>query len=74
MLVEAERGLQSFDEIDIGSSHLVEELPRVERKAFDVLALPFCEKGSKGKRAFATAATTRDTNKLIPGDVYIDVF
>ena len=47
---------QPLDKIDIWLFHLIEELPRVSRKAFDVSALPFGIKSIESQRGFPGAA------------------
>ena len=42
-LVDRDRRLQALDQVDVGPLHLVQELPGVNRQAFDILPLPFGE-------------------------------
>src|SRR5439155_24294760 len=49
-LLNGDSGRKSFDEIDVRLFHLIEELPRVRREAFDVTPLPFWIKRVKGER------------------------
>ena len=55
-LLDRNRGRQSFDEIDIGLFHLIEELPRVRGEALDVTALPLRIKSVESQRGFPRTA------------------
>ncbi len=50
-LIDANGRLQAFDQVNIGTFELMQELPRVDREAFDVLPLPFGEQGVEGGKA-----------------------
>ena len=53
--VDANRGLQSLDQVHVRPFHLMEELPGVYRKTFDVLPLPL---GIEGVQCQGTLAGT----------------
>ncbi len=40
LLLDADRGRQPFDHVDVGLVHQLQELPRIRAQAFDVAALP----------------------------------
>ena len=72
-LIDRYRRLQALDQIDIGPLHLVQKLPRVDRKAFDVLPLPFGENRIEGQRAFARAAGAGNDDQLVARQIDIEI-
>ena len=72
-LVDRDRRLQALDQIDVGPFELMEELPGVDREAFDILPLPFGIEGVEGQRALARAAGAGDDHQPVAGDVEIEV-
>ena len=72
-LVDGDRRLQAFDQIDVGPLQLMEKLPGVDRQAFDVLPLSLGIERVEGQGAFARAAGAGDHHEAIAGDVEIDV-
>ena len=72
-LIDRYGGLQAFDQIDVGPFQLMQELPGVDREAFDVLALALGVEGVEGKRAFARPAGPGNDDEAIAGDVEIDI-
>ena len=59
-LVDRDRRLQALDQVDVGPLQLVEELPGVDREAFDILPLPLGIERVEGQRALARAAGAGD--------------
>ena len=72
-LVDGDRRLQALDEIDVGPLELMEELPGVDRQAFDVLPLSFGIERVEGQRTLARAAGTGDHHQPVAGQVDVDV-
>ena len=66
-------GCRPFDQVDVGPFHLMQELPGVDRQAFDVLPLPFGKQRVEGQRAFARPAGPGDDDQPVAGDVEVDV-
>ncbi len=72
-LIDRDRRLQPVDQVDVGPFHLVQELPGVDRQAFDVLPLPLGKQGVEGQRAFARPAGPGDDDHPVAGEVEVDV-
>ena len=72
-LVDRDRRLQAFDQVDVRAFQLVQELPGVDRQAFDVLPLPLGEQRVEGQRALARAAGAGDHDQAIAGQVDVDI-
>ena len=72
-LIDRDRRLKAVDQIDVGPFQLVEELPGVDRQAFDVLPLAFGVERVEGQRTLARAAGAGDDHEAVAGDVEIDV-
>src|SRR5258708_14564889 len=65
---------KAFDYVNFGTLHLVEELPGIGRKRFDVAALALGINGVKGEGGLARAGKTGDNRQGIAGDFEADVF
>ena len=72
-LVDRDRRLQALDQIDVGPFQLMEELPGVDREAFDVLPLPFGVERVEGQRALARAAGAGDDDEPVAGDIEVEI-
>ena len=72
-LVDADRRLQALDQVDIRTFHLVQELPRVDRQAFQVLPLAFGVQRVERQAALARTAGTGNHHQLIPRDIDVHV-
>ena len=72
-LIDRHGRLQTLDQIDVGPLELMQKLPGVNRKALDILPLPFGIQRVERQRAFARAARARDDDEAIARDVEIDV-
>ena len=55
-LLDRDRGRKPFDEIDVRLFHLIEKLPGVGGKTFDIAPLPFGIERIEGERRFPRAA------------------
>ncbi len=72
-LVDAQRGGEAFDQIDVGPLQLVEKLASIDRQALDVLPLPLGVERIERQAAFAGTAGPGDDDELAVGDVEVDV-
>ena len=54
--------------------HKPEELPGIRRQGFDIPALSFGIERVKRKRRFTGAGDARDHDKLVAGDLHVDIF
>src|SRR5207237_9301134 len=72
-LLDGNRMRQALDKIDIWLFHLIEELPRISRKAFDISALPFGIKSVEGQRGFPRATQSGDDDQLLPWNLDVEV-
>ena len=72
-LIDGDRRLKPFDQIDVGPFELVQELAGVGREAFDVLPLSFGIEGVEGQRAFARPAGAGDDDQAVAGQGQIEV-
>ena len=54
--------------------HEPEKLAGIRREGFDIPALPFGIERIKRKRGFTGAGDARDHNKLVAGDLHVDIF
>jgi hypothetical protein len=70
-LVNAYRGRQAVDQIDIRPLQLMKKLSRIYAKALNVLALPFRVQSVKSQGTLSGPAGARQHDKLIAG--YVDV-
>ena len=66
-LIDGDRRLQALDQVDVRPFELMEELPGVGRKAFDILPLSFGIEGVEGQRALARPAGAGDDDQAIAG-------
>ena len=55
-LLDRDRRRKTFNKIDVRFLHLIEKLPSVGGKAFDVASLAFRVEGVESQRRFARAA------------------
>ena len=74
LLLDADRGGQAADMVDIGLAHHVQELARIGRQAFDIAALPLGIDRVEGQGRLAGPRQTGDHHQLIAGDIHVDVF
>ena len=51
-LVDGNRRLQALDQVDVGPFELMEELPGVDREAFDILPLALRRRGCRRPASF----------------------
>ena len=72
-LIDRNRRLQALDQIDVGPLQLMQELPGVDRQAFDILPLPFGIQRVEGQRAFARTAGAGDHHQPVAGNIEIDI-
>jgi acetoacetate decarboxylase len=73
-LVDADCRLQALDQIDVRPLHLVQELPRVDGQALDVLPLTFGVQRIERQAALSGTAGTGDHHHLVARDIDIHVF
>src|SRR3970282_2173038 len=71
-LLDRDRGAEARDGLDLVAVHLLEELSRPRREAFDVAALPLGVQRVEGEAALAGARGSRDHHQAIPGDVAVE--
>ncbi len=62
-LIDGHRRLKSSNTVDVRPGQLVQKLPGIDRKRFDVLPLTFGENGVKSERTFAATARPGDDDK-----------
>ena len=72
-LIDGDRGLQALDQVDVGTFELMEELPGVDREAFDILALPLGIEGVEGQRALPRSAGSGDDDQFFAGNVEVEI-
>ena len=73
-LFDGDRGGKSFDEIHLRLLHLVEELPRIGGKRFDIFALAFGVNRIEGERRLARTAQTGDDHQFVARDLEREIF
>ena len=73
-LIEAKRGLESDNLIDIGFGNLIKKLTGKNGQTFNVLALTFSIKRVKRKRALATAAQPRNHDNFVARYFNVNIF
>ena len=73
-LLDGDRRREAFDGIHFRPLHLVEELPRVGGKRFDVAALALGVNGVKRERGFAGAGKPGDDGQRVARNFQADVF
>ena len=64
---------EAFYKIDVRFLHLVEKLPGISGKTFDVTSLAFGVEGIEGERGFAGAAQARDNDQLFPRNLDVEI-
>src|SRR5205823_7611439 len=67
LLLDADRGRQTGQVIDVRLLHLAHELPRVRRQRLDVAALPLRIERVEGQRRSARAADAGEDNQPVAG-------
>src|SRR5436189_803651 len=72
-LLDAHRGRNAGDEIDIGPRHLLHELARVSVHGIQKAPLAFREDEVKSERALARSADAGDDDKFPPRNLQRDV-
>ena len=72
-LVDAQRRLQSLDQVNVGPFQLVQELPGVDRQALDVLPLAFGVQRVECQTALARTAGPRDHDQPVARNVQVHV-
>ena len=73
-LLDGDGGREALDGIHFGALHLIEELPRVSGKGFDVAALALGVDGVKRERGFAGAGKPGDDGEGVARDLQADIF
>ena len=73
-LLDGDGGGKSSDKIDLRLLHLVEELPRVGREAFDVFPLPLGVQSIECQGGFARTAQPGDNHQLLPWNLNREIF
>ena len=72
-LVDRHGRRQALDRVDVGPLELVEELPGIARKAFEIPALAFGIDRVKRQRALPRPADARQDDQAIPRQVDVDI-
>ena len=72
-LLDRDGRRKALDEIDVRLLHLVEELPGISGKAFDVAPLPFGIERIEGERRFSRAAQAGDDDQLLPRNLHVEI-
>ena len=73
LLLDGDRRRKPLDRIDSGPLHLIEELPRVGRKRFDVAPLALGIQRVERERGFARAGKPGDHRQRVARDFQADV-
>ncbi len=73
-LVDADRGRQAVEAVDVGPFERMQELAGVDRQCFEVLALAFGVERIEGEAAFAGAAGAGEHDQFVAGNIDVDVF
>ncbi len=73
LLVDRNRGREPFDRLDFGARHQLQELPRIDREALDVAALPLGIERVERKRTLPRARKPRDDDELPARQIDVDV-
>src|SRR5690606_21218498 len=73
LLIDADRGAQPFDEIDIGSVDLAEKLAGVSAEALDIAALALGEDRVEGEARLATAGKPGEHHHAVARDREVDI-
>ncbi len=73
LLLNADRGRQAGEIIDIRLLQLTEELTRVTGQRLDVAPLPFGVKRVESQGAFPRTADAGENDELIAGQIEVDV-
>ena len=73
VLLDAQRRRQGVDGVHVGPLHLLQKLPGIDGKAFDVLPLAFGMKRVDGQRALARPAWPGQRDQAVVWNVEIDI-
>ncbi len=73
-LFDGNGGRQTLDGLDVGFVHLADKLPGVCGKRFHIPSLPFRINRIEGQGRFPGTAQARDHDKLVAGNIKVDVF
>ncbi len=73
LLLDRDRRRQTFDQVDVGLLHQLQELPRVRRQRLDVAPLAFGVQRVERERRLAGARQAGDDDQLLARQVEIDV-
>src|SRR6185295_14035761 len=73
LLLDGNGGGEPFDRIDVGLTHLFQELTGIGRERFDVPSLPLGINRVEGQRRLARPTQPRDDDELVAWDRDIDV-
>ena len=72
-LLDGDGGRKTFDEVAFGLAHTPKKLPGIRGETLHVAALAFCIQGVEGQRRFAASTHAGYHDKLVVGDVDVDV-
>jgi hypothetical protein len=72
-LLDGDGGRQSLDLVDVRLLKLIEKLPGIGGKRFDIFALALGKDGIERERRFAAAAEAGDDDELIARDIDGDI-
>ncbi len=72
-LIDGDRRLEAFDQIDVRPFELMEKLPGVNREAFDILPLPFGVQRIEGQRTLAGAARTGQHHQAVARNIDVEI-
>src|SRR5205823_13118053 len=73
LLVDGDRGRETFDEVNVRLLHLTEELPRVRGERLDVPSLALGIDRVERERRFSRSREPRDHDELVAGYLDVDV-
>ncbi len=71
-LLDGDRRRQTLDALHVGPLHLLEELPRVGRKRFDIASLPLGIERVEGERRLARSRQARHHDEAISRQLEVD--
>ncbi len=74
LLLDADRGREAVDMLDIRLLHHLQELARISRERFDVAALPFRIDGIEGERGLAGAGQAGDDDQPVAWQIHVHAF
>jgi len=73
LLLDRDRRREAVDRIDVGTRHLVEELPRIGGQGLDVAALTLGVDRVEGERGLSGAREARDHDEAVARDADVEV-